>query len=84
VRTRRSRKATTHRTETSAAPRAATRKETTLTSIAPENLPLERLQHWERARADDVWLVQPGADGGGRRFTWRDAVEEARRVAAYL
>lgn len=60
------------------------RQETTLTPIAPDNLPLERLQHWERARADDIWLVQPTGGGEARRFTWREAVDEARRIAAHL
>ncbi|AOJ72836.1 MULTISPECIES: AMP-binding protein [Burkholderia] len=55
-----------------------------MTSIDPDNLPLERLQYWERTRADDVWLVQPTGGGEIRRFTWREALDEARRVAAYL
>ncbi|AJY40128.1 AMP-binding protein [Burkholderia humptydooensis] len=55
-----------------------------MTSIALGNLPLERLQHWERARADDVWLVQPTGGGDVRRFTWREAIDEARRIAAHL
>lgn len=48
------------------------------------SLPLEKVYHWEVARAEDVYLTQPM---GGRQlvdFTWRRAVGEARRMASYL
>ncbi len=38
----------------------------------------------EHQRPDDVWLVQPMGDGTVRQLTWREAIGEARRVAAYL
>jgi len=52
--------------------------------LPAEYLPLQRLWHWERARADDIWLTQPMGGGRVRDFTWAPAVGEARRMAAHL
>ncbi len=38
----------------------------------------------EKNRADDVWLTQPMGDGTVRDITWREAIDEARRMAAHL
>jgi long-chain acyl-CoA synthetase len=55
-----------------------------MTSIAVENLPLQRIYHWEKARAHNVYLTQPMGDGIVRDYTWAQTVAEARCVAAYL
>ncbi|WP_111496440.1 AMP-binding protein [Marinobacter bohaiensis] len=47
-------------------------------------LPLEMLYYWESAKAGDVYMSQPMGDGHVVDFTWRRAVGEARRMAAYL
>jgi long-chain acyl-CoA synthetase len=51
---------------------------------APDNLPLARLQHWERVRAHRTYLTQPMGADGVREYTWGHAMGEARRVAAWL
>lgn len=47
-------------------------------------LPLEMIYHWETARAESVYMVQPMGNGRVVEYTWRRAVGEARRMAAYL
>lgn len=47
-------------------------------------LPLEMIYHWESARAESVYMVQPMGGGKVVEYTWRRAVGEARRMAAYL
>ncbi len=47
-------------------------------------LPLGRAYHWERARAGETYLVQPLPDGSVRQWTWREAMDEARRIATFL
>ncbi len=49
-----------------------------------DDLPLARLYRWERERAGQVFLTQPFGGGELREWTWAQAAEEARRVAAYL
>lgn len=45
---------------------------------------LDRLYLHERNRADELWLTQPVADGELKRFTYAEAMNEARRMAAWL
>ncbi|MDX1635730.1 MAG: AMP-binding protein [Marinobacter sp.] len=47
-------------------------------------LPLEMIYHWETARAESIYMTQPMGNGEVREYTWRRAVGEARRMAAYL
>lgn len=49
-----------------------------------EFLPLGRAYHWEKARAHEAYLVQPMSDGTVRSWTWQQAMDEARRIAAFL
>ena len=49
-----------------------------------EFLPLGRAYHWEHARATELYLVQPLADGSVRQWTWRQTMDEARRIATFL
>src|SRR5262245_46482319 len=53
-------------------------------AMTPDQLPLQRLYHWEKARADEVYLSQPLGGGTTRDWTWAQAAGEARRIAAYL
>jgi long-subunit acyl-CoA synthetase (AMP-forming) len=45
---------------------------------------LDYVYDHEAERPDAVWLVQPMGDGTLRELTWRTAIDEARRMAAYL
>ncbi len=49
----------------------------------PDELPLERAYYWERKRGGSIFLTQP-VDGKVRNWTWAEAMNEARRMAAYL
>src|SRR5690554_4423169 len=58
-------------------------------SNQPELLPLDSsplacLYHWERTAPDAVHFTQPV--GGGRivEYTWRDIMNEVRRMANYI
>jgi long-chain acyl-CoA synthetase len=50
----------------------------------PADLLLARALRWEKERADRVWLVQPMGGGRVREISWREAMNEARRMAAHL
>ncbi len=47
-------------------------------------LALDRLQYWEAERPQTICMIQPMEGGETEAFTWRRAVGEARRMAAYL
>ncbi|WP_203300975.1 AMP-binding protein [Marinobacter sediminum] len=47
-------------------------------------LPLDMVYHWENAKANSLYMTQPIGDGKVVEYTWGRAVDEARRVAAYL
>jgi long-chain acyl-CoA synthetase len=48
-----------------------------------DELPLQRAYHWEKARANKIFLTQP-LGGKVRHWTWVQTMDEARRMAAYL
>ena len=48
------------------------------------SLPLDRVQYWEKQKAQDIYLSQPMGNGEVAEYTWRRAVGEARRMATYL
>ncbi len=52
--------------------------------IAEPDLLLQRVYQWERERADRTFLTQPYADGKVRDWTWREAMDEVRRMASHL
>src|SRR5574343_89333 len=54
------------------------------TTITPDDLPLQRAYRWERERAGQIFLTQPLGGGEVRDWTWAQAMDEARRVAAWL
>ena len=47
-------------------------------------LALERAYHWEATRPNDVFLTQPMGKGVVKDFTFKETLDHARRVAAYL
>src|SRR5436305_4567845 len=53
-------------------------------SITKDDLPLQSVYRWERERADRIFLTQPLRRGVTQDWTWSEAVDEARRMAAYL
>jgi long-chain acyl-CoA synthetase len=55
-----------------------------MAKVADDMLPLQRLYHWERTLADKVYLTQPMGGSALREFTWRQAMDEARRMATHL
>lgn len=52
--------------------------------VVPDALALQRLYHWERTAPDAVCLTQPLGGGALRDFTWAQAADQARRMAAHL
>lgn len=53
-------------------------------SALPETLALQRIYHWERQAPDKTVFTQPMGGGVVREWTWKQAVDEVRRMAAYL
>ncbi|RJG00156.1 AMP-binding acetyl-CoA synthetase [Noviherbaspirillum saxi] len=49
-----------------------------------QDLPLQRAFYWEKKRANSVYLSQPMGEGKIREWTWAQAMNEARRMAAWL
>src|SRR5688572_12294071 len=49
-----------------------------------DKLPLQRLYHWEKTCPAKVYLTQPMGGGAARDWTWSQAADEARRMAAHL
>ncbi|WP_417567776.1 AMP-binding protein [Marinobacter sp.] len=47
-------------------------------------LPLDMVYHWEKAKANSLYMTQPIGDGKVEEYTWGRAVDEARRMASYL
>ncbi len=54
------------------------------TKIDPDSLALQRLYHWEKTAPDRVALTQPMGGGAVRDFTWREVLDQSRRMAAHL
>ena len=52
--------------------------------IAADALALQRLYHWERTAPDKVVLTQPLGGGAVRNYTWRELMDQTRRMAAHL
>ena len=55
-----------------------------LTTITDQDLPLQRVYRWEKERANEIWLTQPIKSSDLRDFTWVQAMDETRRMAAWL
>ena len=52
--------------------------------LSPDSLALQRLYHWESTRPDQIAFTQPLAGGQVRQFTWRQVLDQSRRLAAWL
>ena len=51
---------------------------------AADALALQRLYHWERSAPDRIAFTQPLGGGAVRDYSWREVVDQARRMAAHL
>jgi long-chain acyl-CoA synthetase len=52
--------------------------------VPADILALQRLYHWERTQPERVALTQPLGAGQVRDFTWRQVLDQTRRMAAHL
>jgi long-chain acyl-CoA synthetase len=55
-----------------------------MNTVTADALALQRLYHWEKTAPDRVAFTQPLGGGPVRDYTWREVVDQARRMAAYL
>ena len=55
-----------------------------MTAPPLSSLALQRLYHWERTAPDQTVFTQPMGAGLLKEFTWKDVVDESRRMAAFL
>ncbi len=60
-----------------------------MSNVAPDALALQRLYHWEKTTPDRIVFTQPydgAAKGTGqvRTWTWKQALDETRRMATHL
>jgi len=53
-------------------------------SARPETLALQRLYHWEKTTPDKTVFTQPMGGGVVKDYSWKQALDEVRRMAAYL
>ncbi len=51
---------------------------------AADTLALQRLYHWEKTAPERIAFTQPQGGGVLRDYTWREALDLARRMAAHL
>lgn len=49
-----------------------------------KKLPLDMVYHWEATSPNSLYMTQPIGDGKVVEYTWGRAVDEARRMSAYL
>jgi long-subunit acyl-CoA synthetase (AMP-forming) len=47
-------------------------------------LPLELIYRWETERADAIYMTQPIGNGVVKEYSWKETVDEVRRMASYL
>jgi long-subunit acyl-CoA synthetase (AMP-forming) len=52
--------------------------------MAEPRLPLDDVYNWEKTTPDKVWLTQPIGDGKVETYTWAQAMDQVRRMAAHL
>ncbi len=53
-------------------------------TVSPDTLALQRLYHWETTTPDKTVLTQPLGAGQVRDYTWREVMDNSRRMAAHL
>ncbi len=54
------------------------------TTVASDALALQRLYHWEATAPERIALTQPMGGGALRDYTWRELMDQCRRMAAHL
>ena len=52
--------------------------------MAETPLALDDVYHWEKTTPNTTWLTQPIGDGQVVTYTWAQAMDQVRRMAAYL
>jgi long-chain acyl-CoA synthetase len=57
---------------------------TAQTTVAPDTLALQRLYHWEKTQPDRVVMTQPTGGGALSTYTWKQVMDNTRRMAAHL
>jgi long-chain acyl-CoA synthetase len=55
-----------------------------VTKVDPSKLPLQRLYHWESTKPNARYLTQPMGNGVIETWTWKEMMDESRRIATYL
>ena len=53
-------------------------------NFSADALALQRLYHWERSSPDRVVFTQPQSGGAVRDYTWREVMDQSRRMAAHM
>ena len=54
------------------------------TPAPSSSLALERLYHWEHVAPDAVAFTQPMGGSLLKEFTWKEVLDEVRRMATFL
>ncbi len=52
--------------------------------VSSDTLALQRMYHWESTTPDRVALTQPLGGAAVKDYTWRELMDQARRMAAHL
>jgi long-subunit acyl-CoA synthetase (AMP-forming) len=52
--------------------------------MAELQLALDDVYRWEKTTPDRLWMTQPIGDGKVETYTWAEAMDQARRMAAHL
>ena len=53
-------------------------------TVAMQDLLLAKAAHWEATTPDKVFMTQPHSGGQTTDYTWRQTMDEARRMATHL
>jgi long-chain acyl-CoA synthetase len=60
------------------------RRASMASTVSADALALQRLYHWEKATPDRMVFTQPIGGGQVKEYTWRQMMDETRRMAAHL
>ena len=52
--------------------------------MAEPQLALDQIYQWEKTAPERLWMTQPLGDGKVETYTWAQAMDQARRMAAHL
>ncbi len=52
--------------------------------MAESKLVLDDVYHWEQSTPDRLWMTQPIGNGEVETYTWAEAMDQVRRMAAHL